>query len=83
VAGSRGMLRTDALKRYVISLKPRRTDHTPDDLARAIRELPGVNVIEGEGLSAVTVEMPESTADLAHRRLPFATVSDYLELELL
>jgi hypothetical protein len=74
----------DTLHKYVIALKSRREcPQTPDDLLGAVRALLDVRVIEGEGLRALTVEMPEDTARFAARQIDFATVSPYRELKLL
>lgn len=70
--------------RYVIALKPRREcSETPADLIAAIRELPDVEVLEGVGLRAVTVEMEAQAAADAEQRLRFATVSPSEDLNLL
>ena len=75
---------SNTVHKYVIALKSRRDClQTPHDLLCAVRALPRARVIEGEGLRAITVEMPEDAAQQAARQIGFATVSPYREMKLL
>ena len=71
---------------YSVSLKyEKHPTKGPADLAQALRSLPGndVKILEGEGKSAMMVEMTsERTVDAA-RAIPFAVVEDDNDLDLL
>ncbi len=70
---------------YIVSMSSASLkSHSTTELTDGIEALPGIKeIVTGRNRKVLTVQMPASTAALLKRKIPFADVEDYYELNLL
>jgi hypothetical protein len=68
---------------YTISLRFEASDHDAKELTRSVERLPGgVSILAGHNKDVITAKMGKAAVEAA-KRIPFAEVEQYSEMDLL